>query len=44
MLPFRFQIVSVVHHSRGALDGAKAGVFRPPGPMEAHDYAALQVW
>ena len=42
MLPFRFQIISVAHHSRGALEGAKAGVFRPPGAMQPLDYAALQ--
>lgn len=41
MLPFRFQIASVVHHSAGAIAGAKAGIFRPPGAMEG-DYAALQ--
>jgi hypothetical protein len=43
MLPFRFQIVSVAHHSQGALKGAKAGVFAPPGGMGADlDYAGLQ--
>ena len=42
MLPFRFQIISVAHHSRGALAGAKAGVFRPPGQMAPLDYAGLQ--
>jgi hypothetical protein len=42
MLPFRFQIVAVAHHSAGALEGAQAGVFRPPtGPMK-QDYAGLQ--
>ena len=42
MLPFRFQIIAVAHHSRGAIAGAKAGVFRPPtGPMD-QDYAGLQ--
>ena len=42
MLPFRFQIIAVAHHSRGALAGVKAGVFRPPtGPMD-QDYAGLQ--
>ena len=41
MLPFRFQIASVVHHSAGAIAGVKAGVFRPPGAVEG-DYAALQ--
>jgi hypothetical protein len=42
MLPFRFQIVSVVHHSKGALDGIKGGVFGPPGDQRPHSYADLQ--
>jgi hypothetical protein len=42
MLPFRFQIVSVAHHSIGAIEGAKRGVFSPSGEMPPHDYAALQ--
>ena len=42
MLPFRFQVVAVAHHSAGAIEGAKAGVFKPPtGPMN-QDYAGLQ--
>jgi len=41
MLPFRFQVVSVVHHSRGAIAGVKAGEFRPPPPSSG-DYAGLQ--
>jgi hypothetical protein len=41
MLPFRFQVVATVHHSAGALAGAKAGAFSPPGPSTA-DYAGLQ--
>ena len=42
MLPFRFQIIAVVHHSQNAIRGAKAGVFKPPsGPMD-QDYAGLQ--
>jgi hypothetical protein len=41
MLPFRFQVVAVAHHSLGAIKGAKAGVFTPPGPSTA-DYAGLQ--
>jgi hypothetical protein len=41
MLPFRFQIISVAHHSKGALEGAKAGVFRPPSGTDL-DYAGLQ--
>jgi hypothetical protein len=42
MLPFRFQIVSVAHHSHGALEGVKAGIFRPPGGVGELDYAGLQ--
>jgi hypothetical protein len=42
MLPLRFQIVSVAHHSLGAIEGVKAGVFSPPGKTEALDYAGLQ--
>jgi hypothetical protein len=41
MLPFRFQVLAVAHHSAGALEGAKAGQFSPPGPSTA-DYAGLQ--
>jgi len=42
MLPFRFQIIAVAHHSLGAIQGAQAGVFKPPaGPMD-QDYAGLQ--
>ena len=42
MLPFRFQIVSVVHHSRGAIEGVKAGQFSPPAGPGPSDYAGLQ--
>lgn len=42
MLPFRFQILSVVHHSIGAIEATKVGVFSPPGSMEPLNYAALQ--
>ncbi len=42
MLPFRFQIVSVAHHSKGALEGAQAGLFAPPGAVGDLDYAGLQ--
>ena len=41
MLPFRFQIVAVAHHSAGAIKGAKAGAFGPPAASTA-DYAGLQ--
>ncbi len=42
MLPFRFQIVSVAHHSAGAIEGVKNGAFAPPSDMRPHDYAGLQ--
>jgi len=42
MLPLTFQIWSVRHHSLGAIDGCKAGVFAPPPPMPDHDYAGWQ--
>lgn len=41
MLPFRFQVVSVAHHSLGALKGVEAGVFGPPRPAD-EDYEALE--
>jgi hypothetical protein len=42
MLPFRFQIISVAHHSRGAIEGAKASVFGPPSESRPLTYAQLQ--
>ena len=42
MQPLRFQIVSVAHHSRGAMAAAKSGVFTPPTPKPDLDYAGLQ--
>jgi hypothetical protein len=42
MLPFRFQIQSVVHHSVGAIEGIREGVFRPPSNLPEHDYEQLQ--
>ena len=42
MLPFRFQIQSVVHHSVGAIEGIQRGVFRPPGDSPSHSYPELQ--
>ncbi|MBM3648833.1 MAG: DUF1993 domain-containing protein [Alphaproteobacteria bacterium] len=41
MLPFRFQVMAVAHHSLGALNGIKAGLFAPPAPSSP-DYAGLQ--
>lgn len=40
MLPFRFQVLSVAHHSLGALKGALKGEFGPPTPTEL-DYDGL---
>src|SRR6516164_844817 len=42
MHPLRFQIVSVAHHSRGAIEAAKIGVFTPPSAKPDLDYGALQ--
>ncbi len=42
MLPMRFQIWSVAHHSAGAIAGLKAGVFHPPSSLPELDYAGLQ--
>lgn len=42
MLPFSFQIVSVAHHSMGALSAARQGLFRPPAAPEGLDFADLQ--
>ena len=42
MMPLRFQIVSVAHHSRGAIAAATNGVFVPPSGRPDLDYAALQ--
>ena len=30
MAPLRFQMISTAHHSLGAINGIKAGVFTPP--------------
>ena len=42
MLPFRFQILAVAHHSIGAIRGVQAGLFAPPGQSPPLDYAGLQ--
>ena len=42
MLPLRFQIISVAHHSYGALEAVKNGVFMPPDHRQPLDYAGLQ--
>ena len=42
MFPFRFQVLSVVHHSIDVLESLDSGVFGPPsGPMD-QSYAQLQ--
>ena len=41
MLPFGFQLISVAHHSLGAIQGVEAGVFSPP-PRQELDYEELQ--
>ncbi|HMA09398.1 MAG TPA: DUF1993 family protein, partial [Ramlibacter sp.] len=42
MLPLRFQIHSVVHHSLGTIEAIHSGVFRPPTDLPQDSYAALQ--
>lgn len=42
MLPFRFQIQSVAHHSSGAVTAMLEGSFAPPARSTSEDYAALQ--
>ncbi|GGC60073.1 DUF1993 domain-containing protein [Chelatococcus reniformis] len=42
MYPLRFQLISVVHHSLGAVEGLRKGVFTPPPDTAPHDYAGLQ--
>jgi hypothetical protein len=42
MLPFRFQVISVVHHSAGAIAGVKAGAFAPPSEARPLTYVELQ--
>ena len=42
MLPFSFQIISVWHHSLGAIKGLKAGEFAPPPKMSGMTYQKLQ--
>jgi hypothetical protein len=42
MLPFWFQIVSVAHHSLGAIDGLRKGVFSPSSGTPPFTYVGLQ--
>lgn len=42
MLPFRFQVVSIAHHSLGAIEGLEKGAFSPSGGPPDANYAQLQ--
>jgi hypothetical protein len=42
MLPFAFQIHSVLHHSIGAIEAVKKGESGVPSPMPARTYADMQ--
>jgi hypothetical protein len=42
MMPLHFQIVSVAHHSWGAIQGLQQGSFSPPSFELDMDYASLQ--
>lgn len=42
MNPFRFQAISIAHHSMGAIKGIEAGQFAPPAGYGEPDYAGLQ--
>ena len=42
MLPFSFQIISVWHHSFGAIQGMREGLFMPPPDKPGIDYAGLR--
>ena len=42
MMPFHFQVVSVAHHSWGAMQGLQEGAFRPPSFDLDKDYGQLQ--
>ena len=42
MMPFHFQVVSVAHHSWGAMQGMRKGSFNPPSFDLDKDYAGLQ--
>jgi hypothetical protein len=42
MLPFRFQVQSIIHHSVHALEAVKLGAFEAARAKDHADYAALQ--
>ena len=41
MLPFQFQVQSILHHSMGAVEALRSGRFGPPHGLPEHDYADL---
>lgn len=41
MLPFSFQVISIWHHSYGAIKGMRDGVFSPPPSKPDIDYVGL---
>jgi uncharacterized protein len=42
MLPLRYQVQAVIGHSVGAIEGVKAGEFKPPYGVPSDDFDALQ--
>ena len=42
MNPFQFQVISVAHHSMGALKGVAAGEFAPPAGYGEPDFDGLE--
>ena len=42
MLPFRFQVQSVVFHAGATVEALKSGTLSPAGARPEHDYAGLQ--
>ena len=42
MAPLSFQVVSVWHHSLGAIEGIKAGLFQPPPKLTGVDYPKVK--
>lgn len=42
MAPFSFQVISVWHHSLGAINGLRARLFEPPPRLSGLNYEKLQ--
>ena len=42
MLPFHFQIASIVQHSKGAVEAVQSGKFSPPKGMPGVNFAGMQ--